>query len=402
VSALELSSQELEGPATDYPRVALLSLGHLTNDLYGNLITAITPYLVLRGAISTTAAGLVLLIYLIGSSLLQPIIGATSDRTGRRYFAVFGPLWIGIAAGFTGWVGNAFVLLLLAALGGVGTAAFHPQAASMINRLSVRSRGWVMSIFSVGGNIGFAFGPLLAAGVATIGLRWSPVVILPGIGVTILLSRFAPAVAPRRVDTSALRISAIPRQVWSRLSAIVGVIALRSSVQYGLILFLPLYYHAHGSSAQLGSTFAFLVSLAGAAGGLVGGTLSDRYGRRPVVVSSLLVATPLLYGGLLIGSPAAWVLLPLSGAILLSSNSVTVVQGQELLPANTGMASGLTMGLGFGLSGLVGFMLAALAERVGVGTAILLVPALAPLAAVLAALAPHRSTAPSLFRAQTS
>jgi FSR family fosmidomycin resistance protein-like MFS transporter len=392
VRALTLRRTQVASAETDYPRVALLSLGHLANDAYGSLISSLTPYLVLRGAISTTAAGLVLFIYLIGSSLLQPLIGVASDRTGRRLFAVLGPIWIGVAAGLTGWAGNALALLALAAVGGIGTAAFHPQAAAMVNRLSGRNRGFVMSIFSMGGNIGFALGPLVAAGIATVGLHWSPVTIVPGLAVTALLLRFAPDVRRAKAEEVPATMRSIPGRVWTALSLIVLVIALRSGVLYGLMLFLPLYYHAHGFSAQLGSAYAFLLTFSGALGGLAGGSLSDRYGRRPQVVLSLLISVPLVYASFAAVGPLVWLLMAASGAVLLSSNSVTVVQAQDLLPANTGMVSGLTMGLGFGLSGVVAFALGALADLVGVQTAIYVVPLLAPIAAAAAWLVPERGS----------
>lgn len=381
--------------AIDYPRVALVSLGHFTNDMHGNLITSLTPYLVIRGEISTSVAGLVLLSYLIGSSVLQPFFGHMSDRSGRRTFAVLGPLWVGLAAVAIALAGNTATILVLAVLGGIGTAAFHPQAAAMVDRLSHHSKGWVMSIFSMGGNIGFAVGPLLAAVIATAGLRYSPLVLVPGIFVTFLLARFAPPVGRRLDLVSSEPLRHALGQTWRSLSAIVSIIALRGGVQYGLLLFLPLYYHAHGSSAQLGSYYAFVISLSGAFGGLLGGRLSDRFGRRPVVVGSLLLSVPLLFLSLLAYGLIVWPILVLAGACLLASNSVTVVQGQELLPSNTGIASGLTLGLGFGLSGLIGSGLAVLADHASVGTVIFLVPLLAPLAALLALTVPERREAPA-------
>lgn len=377
-------------PTIDYSRVALLSVGHLTNDMYGNLISSLTPYLVIRGEISTSVAGLVVLTYLIGSSVLQPFVGHMSDRSGRRVFAVLGPIWVGLAAVAIALVGNTATILLIAGLGGVGTAAFHPQAASMVQRLSHHSRGWVMSIFSMGGNIGFAIGPLLAAVVATAGTQYAPLVLLPGVGVTVALARYAPQAGARGDTAPSEPLRASLARTWRSLSAIVSIIALRGGIQYALLLFLPLYYHAHGASAQQGSYYAFVISLSGALGGLAGGSLSDRLGRKPVVVGSLLLSLPLLVLSLLVHGPLVWPLLVLAGASLLASNSVTVVQGQELLPANAGIASGLTLGLGFGLSGLIGSALAVLSDHIGVGTVIFLVPLLAPVAAILALSVPER------------
>lgn len=389
----EIAPSPSPSPDVDYPRVWLLSLGHLTNDMYGNLLTSLTPYLVIRGEITTTVAGVVLLVYLFGSSILQPIFGAMSDRSSRRLFAVIGPLWVGIGAGFSGWAGNGFVLLLLAGFAGVGTAAFHPQAASMVSRLSGRNKGTIMSIFSMGGNVGFALGPLLAAGIAVVGLHDSPIALAPGIVVTALLAIYAPRLGDLRLSSAAVPLGEVIRQAWARLTLIVVVIATRSGVQYALIIFLPLYYHARGASAELGSSYAFILSLAGAAGGLAGGYLSDRFGRRRVVILSLLLALPILLLALMSTGWIVWILLAAGGACLLASNSITVVQGQEILPANTGMASGLTLGLGFGLSGVIASVLASVSDHIGVQSAIFLVPFLTPAAALLAWFVPDRSRA---------
>lgn len=368
----------------DYRRIGLISAGHFTNDLYGNLITALMPYLVLQGRISATLAGFILLTYLFGSSILQPVFGLISDRTGRRLFVAIGPLWVGLAAAAVGWAPGPLALFVLAGFGGIGTAAFHPQAASMVDRLSTGKKGWTMSLFSMGGNLGFALGPLVAAALALAGLHWTAVIILPGIALTVLLAMLTPRREARRLSVTALPLRSAVKATWRSLSLIVAVIATRSSVQYALIIFLPLYYHARGGSAEIGSYYAFVLSLAGAVGGLLGGRLSDTHGRKLVVVSSLALSTPLLFLTLVTSGPAVWPLLAASGALLLASNSVTVVQGQELLPASTGVASGLTLGFGFGLSGVLASVLTALSDHIGVTDATRIVPFVALLAAVLA------------------
>jgi MFS transporter, FSR family, fosmidomycin resistance protein len=384
VSAINYAHKAMSGDRTDYPRVGLLSAGHLMNDLYGNFITSLMPYLVIRGEISTTAAGLVLLVYLIGSSVLQPIFGLVADRTGRRAFAVVGPVWVGIAAAVIGRASTTVTLLAIAAIGGLGTAAFHPQAASMVDSLSPTNKGRSMAYFSMGGNIGFALGPVAAAVVATIGLQWSPLMLLPGAIIGLALARYAPHAGRSKESFTLSDLRATVVTVWKQINLVVSVIAIRSASQYALIIFLPLYYHLRGYSAELGSYYAFILSLAGAIGGLVGGHLSDLYGRRRTVVISLLMAAPLLVVTLLVPPALVWPLIALSGAALLASNSVTVVQGQELLPRHRGLASGLTLGLGFGLSGIIASGLTALADHIGVGATIFAAPALAVLAAILA------------------
>jgi MFS transporter, FSR family, fosmidomycin resistance protein len=377
-------------PRVDYPRVALLSAGHLINDVYGSLMTSLTPYLIVRGVIGTTQAGFVLLVYLIGSSAMQPLFGVVTDRSSRRIFAIAGPLWVGIAAASFAWGGNGLLLLLIASIGGVGTAAFHPQAATMVNGLAGRQKGWVMSIFSMGGNLGFAFGPIVAATLAMIGLRWSPVILIPGLVMCGLLMAYAPT-ARQSMQTASIReLATTFRAAGKSLFLIVGVIAIRSGTQMSLIIFLPLYFHARGFPVELGSYYAFVLSLSGAIGGLLGGRISDRYGRKQVVVVSLLMSAPLLAFALGSGGIMIWPALALSGMALLASGSVTVVQGQELLPGSTGVASGLTLGLGFGLSGLITSGLTAFSGHLGVTHIVEFIPVLPLFAAALGFLVPVR------------
>ncbi|HEX6509774.1 MAG TPA: MFS transporter [Chloroflexota bacterium] len=369
---------------TDYPRVGLIGAGHLVNDMYGNFITSLMPYLVLRGAISTTIAGMVLLVYLVGSSVMQPVFGLLSDRTGRRWFAVTGALWLGMAASLVGWVDNPALLLALVGLGGLGTAAFHPQGATMIDAISPTNKGRAMALFAMGGNVGFAIGPLIAAAIATAGLHWSPIILVPGVFLTLALARFAPHPGHSNESIGIRELCSTVGRTWHALTLIVAIIAIRSAAQYVLIIFLPLYYHLRGFPAELGSYDAVGLSLTGALGGLAGGHLSDVYGRRPVVVASLLISAPLLTVALLVPAPLVWPLIALSGATLLASNSVTVVQGQELLPRSRGLSSGLTLGLGFGLSGVVASGVTVLSDHIGVREAIFAAPVLALCAAVLA------------------
>ncbi len=385
MSALDFVSERTPFGRTDYPRVVLLSIGHLMNDLYGNFITSLMPYLVIRGDISTTGAGLVLLVYLFGSSVLQPIFGLISDRTGRRAFAVIGPVWVGLAAAAMARANTTAMLLTVAGVGGLGTAAFHPQAASMVDSLSPTNKGRSMSYFSMGGNIGFALGPVAAAIVATVGLEWSPAMLLPGAIVGLALARYAPHVGRSDESFAIADLWDAIRIAWKQINLVVSVIAIRSAAQYALIIFLPLYYHLRGFPAELGSYYAFVLSLSGAIGGLVGGHLSDLYGRRRIVVLSLVTAAPLLVVSLLVPAAFVWPLVALSGASLLASNSVTVVQGQELLPRHRGLASGLTLGFGFGLSGVIASSLTTLSDHIGVGSAIFAAPGLALIAAVVAA-----------------
>jgi FSR family fosmidomycin resistance protein-like MFS transporter len=388
IAKSETSTTSAAGASTtfDLRRVTLMSAGHLINDMYGNLATSLAPYFVLRGRLSEPVAGALVLVYLAGSSVLQPLFGLISDRTGRRWFAVLGPAWIGIAMSLLVTAPTNWLIFVLVALGGIGTAAFHPQGASMVDRVATRARGWGMAIFSMGGNLGYAIGPLLATALIAVGAGWSALVAIPGLALSGLLYRYAPLVGShQRGDQSQTLRQATHGSVLS-LALIVLIIAIRSGCQLGFIFLMPLYFHSYHLAANLGSYASTLFLLAGALGGLYGGRLSDRIGRRPVVVWSLAMATPLLLLVALIPPMLIWPVVALAGAALLAANSVNVVQAQELLPGNTGVAAGLTLGLGFGLSGVITFLLSAYTKQVGPYQALITTALLPLLAALLAIL----------------
>lgn len=372
-------------------RVSLLSFGHFTNDMYGNLATSLAPYFVLTGRLSAPVAGLMVLVYLAGSSVLQPLFGIMSDRSGKRWFAVVGPGWIAVAMSLLVLAQSVWGIFALIAIGGIGTAAFHPQGAAMVNKVAGRARGWSMSVFSMGGNLGFGLGPILAALLIGIKTDWSALVMIPGLICSALLFRFAPDVKSHHMESTAkslrtARANTVP------LTILVLVIAIRSGAMAAVIFLLPLSFHAQHLPAAWGSYGSSVFLLVGAACGLYSGALSDRIGRKPVVVWSLLLSAPLILAVGLLPGLFAWPALALAGGAVLASNSVTVVQAQELLPANTGLAAGLTLGLGFGLSGVITVAVSIVSKHVGPQDTLLLAALLPLIAAALAAALPGRRT----------
>lgn len=394
-------SQGLPEPEqADMRRVSILGFGHFTNDMYGNLATSLAPYFVLAGKMSAPVAGAVVLVYLAGSSILQPLFGIISDRSGRRWFAVAGPAWIGTTMSLLVIAPSGWVIFVLVALGGVGTAAFHPQGASMVNRVAGASRGWSMSVFSMGGNLGYGLGPLLAAVMVGVDSGWTLLLALPGLVCSSILLRYAPSVKSSTMESTGKSLRDARANVGS-LSIIVLVIAIRSGAMSAVIFLAPLYFHAQHLPPAWGSYGSSLFLLVGAVGGLYAGRLSDRVGRKPVVVWSLIAAAPLiLLIGLLPGL-ASWPALAVAGAAILASNSVTVVQAQELLPGNVGLAAGLTLGLGFGLSGVITFLVSNVTKTAGPQHTILLAAGLPLIAAFFALILPSGSR-PSPVRLSAS
>lgn len=380
-----LSPRPREAP--DMLRVSLLSFGHFTNDLYGNLATSLAPYFVLAGKLSAPAAGALVLVYLAGSSVLQPLFGIVSDRSGNRWFAIAGPGWIAIAMSLLVVAPSVWSIFALIAIGGIGTAAFHPQGAAMVDRVAGRARGWSMSIFSMGGSLGFGLGPILAAMLVGVRTDWTLLAVIPGLICSALLFRYAPSVKSHHMESTGKSLRTARANVVP-LAILVLVIAIRSGAMSAVIFLLPLSFHAQHLPASWGSYGSSVFLLVGAVCGLYAGTLSDRIGRKPVVVWSLVLSAPLILAVGLLPGLTAWPALALAGAAVLASNSVTVVQAQELLPANTGLAAGLTLGLGFGLSGVITLVVSTVSKHIGAQETLLFAAALPLAAAALAMFLP--------------
>jgi FSR family fosmidomycin resistance protein-like MFS transporter len=388
----------LHAPAvapTDLRRVWLLAFGHFTNDAYGNLATSMAPYFVLAGKMTPAVAGTVVLVYLAGSSVLQPIFGIVSDRTGRRWFAVAGPMWVGLMMSLMIAAPWAWAIFVCASLAGVGTAAFHPQGASMVNRVAGPARGWSMSIFSMGGNLGFGLGPVLAAVMASANSAWAIAMAVPGIICSSVLFKFAPVVKSQHMESTGKSLRDA-RQNAGALTIIVLIIAIRSGAMSAVIFLCPLYFHSQHLPANWGSIGSSIFLLMGAIAGLYAGRLSDRVGRTPIVMWSLVASAPLIFLVANVRGLVAWPVLAAAGVAILASNSVTVVQAQELLPANAGLAAGLTLGLGFGLSGVITFVASNVTQLAGPRDTLMLAAVLPLIAAGLAiflrAPSPHVQT----------
>ncbi|HEY8476136.1 MAG TPA: MFS transporter [Chloroflexota bacterium] len=391
-------AQAAVAPGLDRRRLALLAVAHLTNDLYGYLLPALLAVLIQTLDISLTLAGVLLAVYQVASSFLQPYLGTIADRMETRWFSYGGLALAALASGGLGLVDSYPLLLLLALLAGLGSAAFHPATAAMAGAVAGPRRGRTMGLYITAGNFGLGLGPLLAAAVtSTLGLRGTPVLAIPGLLIAVLLYRFAPPVHQRR---SGERSSPMG---WRGLASgtillLLAIIVLRSCAIFGITSFLTVWFAERGFGETAGSTMLSVILLSGAAGGLVGGYLSDRIGRDRIIRTSLLLgpvpALLMLHGdGLLIWPAGA-----LTGFLLNGSFVVLTVRAQELMPRDLGMVSGLTLGLTIGVGGLSAAPMAALAQGVGLSpvlTGTALIPLVAAVLASRLPKAPARGPAPA-------
>jgi FSR family fosmidomycin resistance protein-like MFS transporter len=320
---------------------------------------------------------------------VQPAFGVWSDVRGALWLLPAGVAVAGVGMAAAS-VAPAYPLVFLAVLfSGLGVAAYHPEGSKFASYVSGRRRASGMSLFSVGGNVGFALGPLLASFLIItldLGLDGGIFLALPGLAAAAVLASltgylgiFAPEGGPaaeRALEPSRPR----------GLALLLLVVGLRSVAHMGLFTFVPLYEIARGNGAGYGTRLLALFLLAGALGTLAGGPLADRFGRRTVLIGSFVAATPLILVYALAGGLVGAIALVLSGAAVIGTFGVSLVMSQEYMPGRVGMASGLSIGLAIGLGGVAAVSLGALADAVDLETAVV-ATAIGPALAILVALA---------------
>ena len=376
-----------------YAGIAVLSTSHMLNDLYGNYLPQMLPFLmVAMPGFTVTKAAILTSVFSITSSIIQPFFGYVVDGMGRRWLVHVGTLWMAVMLSLTGLTKNYGTLVALASLAGLGTAAFHPQASSMVNILSGKFKAVFFSIFVAFGNIGFALSPLILIPLfQAFGLRASLFIVIPGIFVTVLLYLFAPNIAPAsRVSSSLASALGTLKKSSRYLVPIVGVIAVRSMAYTGMLTLLPLYFLERDYSKIASSRLLTIMLASGAAGGVIGGLISDRFGRKPLIVASLMLSTPLLFLFLNTQGLVSVIILAVAGATLMANFSVTIVAAQESIPDNKALASGLTMGLAGGLGGMAVIVIGRIGDLAGLSTAIGILFSLPVVAGCIALCIPAR------------
>jgi FSR family fosmidomycin resistance protein-like MFS transporter len=353
------------------PRLLLLALAHFTIDAYSSFFSPLLPLLVQKMGLSLTLVGTLVALASVTGSFGQPLFGILGDRLRRPWFVALGPV---IAAVFMSAIGLApgyVSLVVLLMLGGIGVAAFHPQAAALAGELSPR-RGLAMSIFVTGGTLGFSLGPILAiAIVGTLGLGRTWVAVLPGIAMSaFLLPSFArePSHA-RATDRPRGRLAEL-RPVAMPLALLYATVVSRSAVSYGFMTFLSLHLTDQGFSVARAGLMVSLYLTLGALGGFFGGWLADRWGGRRVVLVSFLGAIPLYLGYLVLPVVPGLACLAAGSFVLQSSLPVNVVLGQELSPRHASAISSLLMGAAWGVGALLVGPVGALADAHGLRAAL--------------------------------
>jgi MFS transporter, FSR family, fosmidomycin resistance protein len=356
----------------DRRAIALLSAGHACVDLCQGAIPALLPALIVAQHLSYAAAAGLVFAATAASSVIQPLFGHFADRLNIPWLMPAGVLIAGSGLAVTSVAPGYWLIALCMCISGIGVAAYHPEAARVTHYIAGNRKATGMSMFSVGGNIGFVLGPLVMTALLVVtGLRGTPAIMVP-LGVTALLLFLSTRrMSVVREETLIQNKSEERRSdAWGPFLRLTSALTCRSMVFYGLNTFLPLYWIVvlHQSQAAGGIALSVLL-LVGLSGTLLGGRLADRYGRRLVVLTALGMLAPslLLFPLVSPRSPALAVamLVPL-GLALFAPTSVMIVMGQEYLPNRVGTASGVTLGLAVSVGGVAAPVLGRVADVYGI------------------------------------
>lgn len=365
--------------------MGVLALGHMMVDACQGAVPALLPFLVAQRGYSYAAASGLILAATVSSSVIQPFFGHFSDRRSLAWLLVIGPVVAAVGIALVGVTHTYLLTFLAVVLSGIGVAAYHPEASRFANYVSGVKRASGMSLFSLGGNVGVALGPILITPlVLAFGLHGTLVMAVPGVLVTfVVLANLPHLVAFRPAHANDPMNVGSPDDDWSAFTRLAGVITFRTFVYFGLITFVPLYYTGALDASKTAANTALTVMLIGGAfGTLCGGPLADRFGRRAVLFGSMTVLPPLILLFHELVPPASTIEMFFIGAAVIATFSVTVVMGQEYLPGRIGTASGVTLGLSIGLGGLGAPLLGVIADRWGLN-ATLYVLAVLPLGGLL-------------------
>jgi FSR family fosmidomycin resistance protein-like MFS transporter len=398
--------------------LAQLSFGHLATDLSQGALPALLPLFKTRYHLSYIDVGFIVLMANISSSLIQPAFGVLSDRITMRWLMPIGSLVAGAGIVLAVHASQFTVMIAMIFLSGLGVAAFHPEGYKFAGLASGELGATGMSYFSAGGNVGFGFGPAAASVALHYAGPYGMLYILPfSVAAAVVLWRVAAPRHRERLESAwrASREDAAPSPA-SRAAAgtrdarrpeaaspaaraavfrfstrtvlmmLVSFVILRSWMSVGESSFIPLYFTG---IRHLNPTYAgLMVSLflgAGSVGTLLGGIAADRWGRRRMLLWSMLILPPLLWAMPRAVGPAAMAASLAAGMAAVSTFAVVMVMAQSIIPERIGLISGLMIGFAVGTGGIGTTLLGAIADRWGVLRA-LDVTALLPLAAFAIAL----------------
>jgi FSR family fosmidomycin resistance protein-like MFS transporter len=369
-----------------------LAAAHLVTDIYMPVLPAILPFLIAENGYSYLAAGLLVTAYNLTSSFTQPVIGWLSDTRGLTISVSTSLLISAVFVALMGIAKDYWMLMAFAILAALGHACFHPSALSLVSRLCTSAnRGKITSYFVVGGNLGYAIGPVLAGALVWwLDLPGLLFLIFPAVAMFFALKILLPGGIAAAREAHAAGKETIPDAPSKWPFAILMVASIcRAWAIFAALTFLPMYLVSQGYELVTANMVMTLMLLCGVAGQIMGGRISDRYGRKEFMVITLAIAIPFFWLFMATSGLAAIIALLCFGFCLWATFSVAVAMGHELLPQNVGLASGMMLGLAIGFGGLGVAVNGLIADHYSLAAALSTIPVPIALAVLMMVFLPY-------------
>jgi FSR family fosmidomycin resistance protein-like MFS transporter len=379
----------------------LLLVGHAATDINQGALPAILPFLISEYQMGyAQAAGLILACNVV-SSVVQPLFGHLGDRYSNPKLICLALLLAGGGISAMGFVSSYPALFVSAMVTGIGVALFHPEGTRLTSLVATGGKGASMSIFSTGGNVGFTIGPVMVvASYALFGMKGLVSFVIVCVVVSVIFLVLIPKLQEKVLETTRSREEmlasapeeTLPRDRWGAFGLVAVIMSVRSAVNTALNTFIPLVLVVIvGLSDSMGGLGLSLFALVGVVGSFGGGFLSDRIGRKKVVVVSAAAVFPLLVLFAYTGSIyTVFPVLCLLAIAATAPHSTLIVMGQDFLPSRLGFASGIMLGVTVSVGGIFAPLFGHIGDVYGLQATILTLAAVSAANLVLCALVPGK------------
>ena len=360
----------------NYRFVGLLSLGHMLTDVNQGAVPALLPFLISEHNLSYAAAAGIVFATNFSSTIVQPLFGHAADRFSKPWLLPLGVLLAGLGIGLTGIVPSYGWILLVSIITGIGIAAYHPEGVRLANLVSGEKKGTAMSLFGVGGTLGFAVGPIfITTALLHLGIHGTLVLLVPVSFMAIILflnvntfSEYSSNTVQQNNKSPNQRL----QDAWAPFLRLTLMVTTRSILFFGLNTFIPLYWiHELGQSKAAGAAALTIMAGSGIIGNLMGGWLADRFGHRKLLWIGLIALIPLFPALLWTKNVylATLLLVPI-GISLFGTYSPTIVMAQKYLPNHIGLSAGITIGVAVAIGGVSAPVLGKIADIHGIWSAL--------------------------------
>jgi len=348
-------------------QVATIVGGHFIHDVYSAFVAPLLPLIIEKLSLTLTMAGS-LNAFMQIPAILNPFIGHLADKFSVRYFVIFAPAVTGTLISWMGLAPNYYSLALLLGVTGISVAVFHAPAPAMVGRLSGKHIGRGMSWFMAGGELGRTVGPIFAVwAVSTWGLSGIYRVSFLGWMASAILFWRLKNIPGSTQKTGSLH-SVLPK-VRPLFLPLIMVVFFRNFMVVSMTTYLPTYMNQNGASLLLAGASLSILEFAGVGGALISGTMSDRVGRKPMLLFVGVISPLLMFAFLNVTGWLLVLVLLALGFTSLSTGPVFLALIQDHFPRNRAVGNGLFLSITFLLRSLAMVLVGMAGDRIGLQAA---------------------------------